>query len=259
MTATSRNFWSSSSKLARAVGGWLWLSTQNELYGMRNKREYWKINELKCSHAFEIWKSVYLKGGMLKRIKHKNPPIHGRINKMLYILSPSAGFELQQENTGGSRSRRLWGHSGKREDSYWAWKTLGHQTQGHGHACGSLSKSCELFPVPTVIPGYREVAAAQKGGVWLSFSNGGQLSPTGSPLARVTQGGREGGWVFMSEAGISALVAPRGPWARWVGRFCCPHCMYFWSFYFQHWNWETGIKRLFGPHRFFSFIFWSGM
>lgn len=57
----------------------------------------------------------------------------------------------------------------------------------------AVCQSCELLPIPTVIPRYREMAAAQKEGMRLNFSNGGQLSPMGCPLARATQGDLVGG------------------------------------------------------------------
>lgn len=175
-----------------------------------------------------LWnmKTNFFKRGNVKMLMLKTRQFMEELTKC--FISCRHLLDLSCSRRTRSRSRRLWGHSGKHEDSYRAWKTLGHQTQGHSHACCSLWKRCELLPIPT---GHGEVAAAQKEGVWLSFPNGGQLSPMGSPLARATQRGLEGGWVFMTEAGISALRGPRGPWARWVGHHCCPYCMYFWSFY----------------------------
>lgn len=112
------------------------------------------------------------------------------------------------------------------EAGYSVWQPLGHQTRGHGHACCSLSKGCGPLPISATIPGHGEVAAAQKDGVWLSFSNHGRLSPVSSPHPRVTQGSLGEGRVFGSEAGISVLVALRGPWACWMGHhffLSCAH------------------------------------
>jgi len=120
---------------------------------------------------------------MSRWVKHKNLPIHGRINKMLYILSPSTGFE--QENMGERRSWRLWGHWGKSKDSYRLRKLFGHQTQGHAAVC---QRAVNFFPSPPSFQDMGRWPLHKKEGVWLRFSNGGQLSPKGCHPKR--SGGR---------------------------------------------------------------------
>lgn len=73
----------------------------------------------------------------------------------------------------------------------------------------------ELWPVshPHHLPKAQGVATAPKEDVWVSSSNAGQLSPAGSPLARVTQGGLEEGWVFTLEAAISTEMSSIGMWS----------------------------------------------